>query len=64
MANNNTGALFKNDRKEKDTHPDRRGSCNIEGVEYWVSGWLKEKDGKPWMSLSFQKKEPREDADV
>jgi len=36
----NTGAIFVNDRKEKDTHPDRSGSATIGGVQYWVSGFL------------------------
>lgn len=54
----NSGAIFVNDRKEKDTHPDRSGSAMIDGVEYWVSGWIKNgKSGKPFMSLSFKKKD-------
>lgn len=53
----NSGALFINDRKETDTHPDRKGTALIGGVEYFVSGWLKTKDGKPWLSLAFQPKQ-------
>jgi hypothetical protein len=42
----NTGIISKNERKEKETHPDIRGQLNVEGVEYWVDGWRKErKDG-------------------
>ena len=53
----NTGAIFINDRKEKDTHPDRSGSATIDGVEYWVSGWLKKtKDDQPYLSLAFKPK--------
>lgn len=56
--NNMRGALFKNDRKEKDTHPDYKGQCEINGVEHWVSAWLKDKkDGGKFLSLSFQVKE-------
>ncbi len=52
------GALFRNDRKEKDSHPDYKGQCEIEGVEYWVSAWIKQsKAGAKFMSLSFEQKD-------
>lgn len=54
----NSGAVFKNDRKEKDTHPDRTGQAMIGGVEYWVSGWIKQdRNGKQFMSLAFKPKQ-------
>lgn len=54
----NSGSIFKNDRKEKDTHPDGKGSCVIDGVEYWVSSWNKTSaKGVQFRSLSFQRKE-------
>jgi len=56
----NSGALFVNDRKEKDTHPDRTGQATIDGVDYWVSGWLKESAaGKKFLSLAFKRKETK-----
>jgi len=54
----NSGALFKNDKKEKDTHPDYRGDIKIDGVEYWLSAWIKPmKNGGKFMSLSAQVKD-------
>jgi len=54
----NSGALFKNDKKEKDTHPDYRGDIKIDGVEYWLSAWIKPtKNGTKFMSLSAQVKD-------
>lgn len=54
----NSGSLFTNTRKEKDSHPDRTGSALIDGREYWVSGWVKQdRNGKPWLSLSFKPKD-------
>src|SRR5215469_11895115 len=51
----NTGSVFANDRKTEDTHPDRTGTAKIDGVEYWVSGWLhKTKKGQPYLSLTFK----------
>ena len=54
----NRGALFINDRKERDTQPDRTGSLNVNGVEYFIDGWLKEsRDGKKFLSLSVKRKD-------
>jgi hypothetical protein len=56
----NTGALFPNDKKEKDTHPDVKGDALVDGVEYWLSGWLKEtKNGVSYTSLSLKKKDAK-----
>jgi hypothetical protein len=37
--NTNSGFIGKNSRKENDKHPDISGSINIDGKEYWLSGW-------------------------
>lgn len=57
--NTNSGTLFKNDRKEKETHPDYKGQINIDGTDYWLSAWVKvSKDGtKKFMSLSVKAKD-------
>lgn len=54
---NNSGSMFRNDRKEKDTHPDYKGSALIDGVEYWMDAWIKtSKDGRKFMSFAFKPK--------
>lgn len=53
----NSGIIFRNDRKEKPNHPDAKGSCTIGGVEYWISGWIKEGQKGKFTSLSFKPKE-------
>ncbi|AHX12697.1 hypothetical protein CH75_04700 [Dyella jiangningensis] len=55
--NKNKGVLFLNDRKESDKHPDRKGSINIDGKEYWLSGWNKQTSRGDTISLSVQAKE-------
>lgn len=62
--NTNRGALFVNGRKETDKHPDYNGSINIEGKDYWLSGWKSfgKKDGKMYLSLSVKPKEARPEA--
>lgn len=59
--NSNRGAIFKNDDKQQDNHPDYKGSLNVGGVDLWVSGWLKtsEKTGKKFLSLSVKPKEDK-----
>lgn len=53
----NSGSVFVNDRKEKDTHPDRTGTAMIDGVMYFVSGWIKESAKGKFMSLAFKRKD-------
>ncbi len=61
--NTNSGAVFVNDRKSNDSQPDRKGSINIEGREFWLSGWLKkDKNGKPFLSLKATPKDEQKPA--
>ena len=59
VDNTNSGILSRNDRKEKDTHPDFKGSINIEGREFWLSGWIKTKKDNSgrFFSLSVKPKD-------
>jgi len=60
--NTNRGALWKNPDKETEKHPDFKGSLNVDGVEYWVSGW-KRKEGAnqnaPALSFKINLKEQK-----
>ena len=61
--NTNSGMLARNDKKEKDTHPDFKGSINVDGKEYWLSAWTKEgkpggkMEGRKYFSLSVSPKD-------
>lgn len=57
----NSGAVFKNTRKETDKHPDCTGTATIEGKDYWVSGWLKQdRNGNQFLSLAFKRKDAKD----
>jgi hypothetical protein len=69
--NTNRGSIWKNEKKEQDTHPDFTGSQNVccakcgEQSDYWVSAW-KRKEGAapkaPALSFSVKPKEQRSQA--
>lgn len=55
----NTGSLFKNDRKETDSHPDYKGTALIDGLgECWLDAWINtDRNGAKYMSLKLKPKE-------
>jgi len=56
-------SLFKNDRKEKDTHPDYKGDgMDLSGNPVWISAWIKEGAKGKFMSCSMQPKEAKASA--
>jgi hypothetical protein len=58
--NNNRGAIWKNEKKETDKHPDFKGDLNIDGVIYNVSAWKRKPDANPkapLLSFSVSKRE-------
>jgi hypothetical protein len=65
--NTNSGILTRNDKQGNENRPDYRGSINVDGVEYWLSAWIKtgrdgtKLAGQKYMSLSVQPKEARQD---
>lgn len=58
--NRNSGALFPNDRKTKQSHPDYKGTMtDADGQEFWISAWVKQGKKGEFLSLAFEKKEDR-----
>ena len=58
----NSGSLWKNLKKEKESHADYTGNVMINGTEYWLKGWVNEtNDGRKYFGLTFTAKDaPKE----
>ena len=53
-----SGALFTNSKKAKDTDPNYQGDALIGGNLFWVSGWVNTSQaGNKYMKLSFSPKD-------
>jgi hypothetical protein len=54
-----SGALFPNKRKEKESHPDLTGTLDVGGVQYWINAWSKtaKTNGEEWLSISIRPKD-------
>lgn len=56
----NRGAIWKNENRQSDKHPHFSGSINIDGKDYWLSGWKKAEgasDRAPLVSFSVRPKD-------
>jgi len=51
-----SGALFKNEARTKDTHSEYQGWVMVNGVEYWLNGWVKDGGKGKFFSLSLKPK--------
>jgi hypothetical protein len=52
---NNSGSIFKNDKKGNENWPDYQGKAVVDGVEYYTSIWVKKSaSGTMYMSQTFK----------
>ena len=58
--NHNRGAIWRNDNRQSDKHPHFSGSINIDGKDFWLSGWKRADDASdraPLVSFSVRPKD-------
>ena len=59
----NSGTFSRNkDKQDGDNKPHIKGQCTINGVDYWLDGWLKDGANGTFYSVAFKEKEQRRDA--
>ena len=50
--NKNSGALFRNDKRETEKHPEYTGKITIEGREFYLSAWVNEmQNGQKYFAI-------------
>jgi hypothetical protein len=57
------GAIYRNDKATKPSHPSHTGFCEIDGKRYRIAAWVRTKEGSDerYFSLSFRPAEDRTD---
>lgn len=51
---NNSGSLYRNNKKEKEIQPDYTGTVTVDAKRYKIAGWLnKSKSGGNYLRLLF-----------
>lgn len=53
MERDNSGILFKNNKKTSEKHPDLNGTIMIAGKKYRLSAWTKQGQSGKFLSLSI-----------
>lgn len=53
----NSGVLFKSDKKDNERAPEYKGNIMVNGQEYWISAWIKEGKSGKFMGLAVSPKD-------
>ena len=53
----NSGVLFSNDKREKETAPHYKGNITVAGIDYWLSAWVKEGKNGKFLGLAVNPKD-------
>jgi hypothetical protein len=53
----NSGVLFRNEKKDNERAPEYKGNITVDGKDYWLSAWVKEGKSGKFMGLAVSPKE-------
>jgi len=57
QVRDNSGVLFKSDKRDNERAPHYRGNITVAGQDYWLSAWIKEGKSGKFMGLAVSPKE-------
>jgi hypothetical protein len=57
QTRDNSGVLFRNDKRENEKAPSYKGNITVDGKDYWISAWIKEGKSGKFMGLAVSPKE-------
>ena len=57
QTRDNSGVLFRNDKRENEKAPNYKGNITVDGQDYWLSAWIKEGKSGKFMGLAVSPKE-------
>ena len=57
QTRDNSGVLFRNDKRENEKAPNYKGNITVDGKDYWLSAWVKEGKSGKFMGLAVSPKE-------
>ena len=52
-----SGVMFKNDKQGVEKRPDYTGNIRVAGIDYWISGWIKEGQKGNFLGLAVKPKQ-------
>ena len=53
----NSGVLFKSDKRDNERAPHYKGNITVDGKDYWLSAWIKDGKSGKFMGLAVSPKD-------
>ena len=60
QVRDNSGVLFKSDKRDNEKAPHYKGNITVDGKDYWLSAWIKEGKSGKFMGLALSPKDQQQ----